>query len=232
MKSPFSEPSGLKRTSWKKYFPSPDSFDFRRKRAGMTRSVSMFGRSMGTAPAVSLVKASMISPSLLSPRLVARGERLSSNCGPLPRRGRGMQSADVGELAGNGGCRGHGRAHEMRAGALALAPLEVAVGGGGDALALARGVTVHAHAHGAARIAPLEPRRREDLVQPLRLGGLLHETGAGDDPRLDHGAPPLRDGGRRAQVLEAAVGAGADEHAVDFDLGQRHAGTETHVVDG
>src|SRR5215471_15120154 len=232
MKSPFSEPSGLKRTSWKKYFPSPDSFDFRRKRAGMTRSVSMFGRSMGTAPAVSLVKASMISPSLLSPRLVARGERLGSNCGPLPWRGRGMQSADVGELAGNGRRRSHGGAHEMRAGALALAPLEIAVGGGGDALALARSVAVHSHAHGAAWIAPLEPRRREDLVQPLGLRGLLDESRAGDDPCLDHRAPPLCDGGRRAQILEAAVGARADEDAVDLDLGQRRARAEAHVVDG
>src|SRR5215510_7542311 len=216
MKSPSSEPSGLKRTSWKKYFPSPDSFDLRRKRAGMTRSVSMFGRSMGTAPAVSLVKASMISP---------------SPC-PLPRWGRGMQSTDVGELAGNGRRRGHGGAHEMRAGALALAPLEVAVGGGGDALALAGGVAVHSYAHGAARIAPFEPRRREDLVQPLGLRGLLHEAGAGDDPCLDHRAPPLRDSGSRAQILEAAVGARADEDAVDLDLGQQHARAEAHVVDG
>src|SRR5215813_5675269 len=217
MKSPFSEPSGLKRTSWKKYFPSPDSFDLRRKRAGMTRSVSMFGRSMGTAPAVSLVKASMtVSPSPY----------------PLPWQGRGMQSADVGELAGDGRRRGHGGAHEMRAGALTLAPLEIAVGGGGDPLALARSVAVHSHAHGAARIAPLEPRRREDLVQPLGLRGLLDESRAGDDPCLDHRAPPLCDGGRRAQILEAAVGARADEDAVDLDLGQRRARAKAHVVDG
>src|SRR5215468_10674177 len=210
MKSPFSEPSGLKRTSWKKYFPSPDSFDFRRKRAGMTRSVSMFGRSMGTAPAVSLVKASMTSPSLLSPRLVARGERLSSNCAPLPWQGRGMQSA----------------------GALTLAPLEITVGGGGDALALAGRVAIHSHTHGATRIAPLEPCRREDLVQPLGLRGLLDESRTGHDPCLDHRAPPLCDGGRRAQILEAAVGARADEDAVDLDLGQRHARAEAHVVHG
>src|SRR5215471_3134145 len=107
MKSPFSDPSGLKRASGKKYFPSPDSFGLRRKRAGMTRSVSMFGRSMGTAPAVSLVKASMISP---------------SPC-PLPQWGRGGKGTDVRELAGDGRRCGHGGAHEMRAGALALAPL-------------------------------------------------------------------------------------------------------------
>src|SRR5215470_14986273 len=154
----------------------------------MTRSVSMFGRSMGTAPAVSLAKGSMISPSLLSPRLVARGERLGSNCGPLPRRGRGMQSTDVGELAGNGRRRGHGGAHEMRAGALTLAPLEIAVGGGGDTLALAGRVAIHSHTHGAARIAPLEPRRREDLVQPLGLRSLLDESRTGHDPCLDHRA--------------------------------------------
>src|SRR6266571_6548417 len=111
MKSPFSDPSGLKRTSWKKYLPNPASLGLRRKRAGMTRSVLMFGRSMGTATAVSVVNGSM---------------GFSS----------GFQGADVGEPSGDGGGRRHGRAHEVRAGALALAPLEVAVGGRGDAFVL------------------------------------------------------------------------------------------------
>src|SRR5215475_4812902 len=207
MKSPFSEPSGLKRTSWKKYCPSPDSLDLRRKRAGMTRSVSMFGRSMGTAPDVSLLKASMA-------LLLAR------------------ERADVGEPARDGSGRGHGGAHEMRAGALALAPLEVAVGGGGDPLALAGGVAVHAHAHRATRIAPLEAGRCEHLVETLGLRGLLDESGAGHDPCLDHCTPALRYQSRGPQILDAAVGARADEHPVDLDLRERHAGTQAHVVDG
>src|SRR5262245_62524840 len=126
----------------------------------------------------------------------------------------------VGDLAGDGGRRGHGGAHEMRTGALALAPLEVAVGSGSDALTLARGVAVHAYAHGAAWIAPLEARRREDLVEPFRLRGLLHETGAGNDPRLDHGAASLRDGGGGAQVLGRPVVAEAvDTRATGNSLG-------------
>src|SRR6266571_3269459 len=115
-------------------------------------------------------------PYLLSPRLAAGP--LSSNCGPLPRWGRGRQSADVGETAGDGGRRGHGRAHEMRAGALALAPLEVAVGRRGDALVLARRVAVHPDAHGAAGFAPLEAGRREDFVEAFCLGRALDEPGA------------------------------------------------------
>src|SRR5438046_460111 len=121
----------------------------------MTRSVSMFGRSMGTAAAVRVVKGCMPAP---------------SPC-PLPRWRRGMQGTHVGEAAGDGGGGGHGRAHEMRAGALALAPLEVAVGGRGDALVLARRVAVHPDAHGAAGLAPLETGRREDLVEAFCLGG-------------------------------------------------------------
>src|SRR6266478_4004970 len=109
----------------------------------------MFGRSLGTAAAVSVVKGCMLAPSPY----------------PLPRWGRGMKVADVGEPSGDGGGRRHGRAHEMRAGALALAPLEVAVGRRGDALVLARRVAVHPDAHGAAGLAPLEAGRHEDLVE-------------------------------------------------------------------
>src|SRR6266508_5546681 len=119
----------------------------------------------------------------------------------------------------------------MRAGALALAPFEVAVGGRGDALVLARRVTVHPDAHGAAGLAPLEAGRGEDLVEPFRLGGALDEPGAWDDPGPHDGAAPLGDGRRRSEVLDAAVRAGADEDAVHHDVGERHAGPETHVVE-
>src|SRR5437879_6058031 len=102
----------------------------------MMRSVSMFGRSMGTAEEVSMVNGSMgLTPDLLSSRLAARSERLSSNCAPLPRWGRGRQRPDVGESTRDGGGRGHGRAHQMRARALALPSFEVPVGSRGHALA-------------------------------------------------------------------------------------------------
>src|SRR5262245_33319321 len=110
----------------------------------MRRSVSMLGRSRGTALAVSVVNASIVFS---------------------PSQGSGGELPDVGEPAGDGGGRGHGRAHEMCAGTLPLAPLEVAIGRGGHALALTRGVAVDAHAHGTARIAPLEAGRGEDRMQ-------------------------------------------------------------------
>src|ERR1700730_1024897 len=100
------------------------------------RSVSMFGRPSGRAVAVRVVNGSMsLTPDLFSSRLAARSERLSSNYAPLPRWGRGIQRPDVGESARDGGGRGHGRAHQMRARALALASFEVAVGSRGHALA-------------------------------------------------------------------------------------------------
>ena len=40
---------------------------------------------------------------------------------------------------------------------------------------------------------------------------------------------PRDDRGRRAQILEAAVGARADEHAVDRIVGERRAGRQPHV---
>src|SRR5205807_2769865 len=113
--------------------------------------------------------------------------------------------------------------------ALALAPLEVAVGGGGHALALARRLAVHPHAHRAAGLAPLEARLDEDAIEPLGLGGALHQPRAWHDPRRHDGAAPPHDPGGRAQVLEPAVGAGADEDAIDLDLGEGRAGLEPHV---
>src|SRR5581483_10187252 len=63
--------------------------------------------------------------------------------------------ADVDEVAGDRRRRGHGRADEVRAAALALAALEVAVRGGGAALPRLQHVRVHAQAHRAARLAPV-----------------------------------------------------------------------------
>src|SRR3990172_3832221 len=105
----------------------------------MMRSVSMFGRSIGAAAAVSFVNGCISA----------------------------HQRADVGEPARDGGSRRHRRRDEVGARALALAPLEVAVGGGGHALALARRLAVHPDAHRAARLAPLEPGLDEDAVEPL-----------------------------------------------------------------
>lgn len=108
----------------------------------------------------------------------------------------------------------------MRAPLEALTAFEVAVRCGGTTFARLQPVVVHRQAHGAAGLAPVEARFLEDLVQAFRFRLFLDEAGARNDHRrngrgdlaaFDH----LGDG---AQVLDAAIGAGADEHPVDGDI--------------
>src|SRR3546814_17589407 len=63
----------------------------------------------------------------------------------------------------------------------------------------------------------------EDAVDPFLLGLFLHQAGAGHDHGIDAVRHPaaLGDGGGGAHVLDAAVGAGADEDLVDLDIGDR-----------
>ena len=130
------------------------------------------------------------------------------------------------------GSGGHPRADQVRPPALALPALEVPVRGRGAALALDQDVGVHAEAHRAAGGAPLEAGRAEDLVEALLLGlrwrtcsepgTTIARTALGDLAAVDH-----RGGG--AEVLDPRVRAGADEDAVELDLGDRRAGLERHV---
>src|SRR5580698_593756 len=78
--------------------------------------------------------------------------------------------ADVHKMSGNGGCRGHDGADQMRAAALALAALEVAIGGAGAALAGRQHVVVHGDAHAASGFAPLESGVAEDAVESFLFG--------------------------------------------------------------
>ncbi len=70
-------------------------------------------------------------------------------------------------------------------------------------------------------------------MKPFRLGGGLHLPG----PRHDHGRhrigdPSARgDSGGGAQILDPAVGAGADEHPVHRNLRDRRARREPHIVE-
>ena len=117
--------------------------------------------------------------------------------------------------------------------AAALAALEVAVRGGGAALAGAELVGVHGEAHRAAGHPPLEAGLDQLLREPLRLGLGAHEARArhdhGPQARLDPAAP--HDLRRGAQVLDPAVGAGADEHGVDLDVLQPGARGQAHVLE-
>ncbi len=73
----------------------------------------------------------------------------------------------------------------------------------------------------------------DPIDEPLRLGLRLHRMRARDDQGADSGLDPPTsgDGGGCAQVLDAGVGAGPDEHRVDGDLPDACAGGQAHVVE-
>ena len=91
--------------------------------------------------------------------------------------------ADVGEVAGDGGGGGHGRADQVGAAARALAALEVAVAGAGGSLAGLELVGVHGQAHAAPRLPPFGAGLQEDAVEPLGLGLVPDLLAAGHDQR-------------------------------------------------
>ena len=95
-------------------------------------------------------------------------------------------------------------------------------------------VGVHGQAHRAARLPPVEAGGGEHLVEALGLGLVLHRERAGHDERA-HAVLHLAALGHRGggpQVLDARVGAAADEHGVDGDVAHRRAGGEAHVLEG
>mmetsp|Transcript_15577 Transcript_15577/g.49249 ORF Transcript_15577/g.49249 Transcript_15577/m.49249 type:complete len:529 (-) Transcript_15577:350-1936(-) len=171
-------------------------------------------------------------PQLLRAEL-PRVERSLRGRGARGLRQLGREGAHVLELARDGRGRGHRGAHEVRAALGALAALKVPVRRRGAALLGLQAVGVHAQAHGAAGLAPVEAGLAEDLVQALGLGLLLHEAGAGDDHGVDalgH-LPAPDDACDAAEVLDAAVRAGADEDLVNADVLHLHPGLKAHVAE-
>src|SRR5699024_55808 len=136
------------------------------------------------------------------------------------------------EGALDGGGRCDLRGDEVGATTLALAALEVAVGGRRGALAGGQLVRVHAQAHGAARGAPLSARGEEDLVQTFLLCLLLDSRGRRDDEHLDAvgDLSAVQNLGGGAQVLDAGVGAGAQEDHIHRDVPQRGSRGQVHVL--
>src|ERR1700733_14579373 len=121
----------------------------------------------------------------------------------------------------------------MRAAPVALTAFEIAVRGRSAALAWAKLVRIHRQAHRAARLAPFEAGGEEDLVEALRLGLRLDQPRPGHDHRVDALADfmSVRDRGGGAQILDAAIGAGADEDAVDGEIGHLLPALEPHIVE-
>jgi len=143
-----------------------------------------------------------------------------------------VEGTDVDEMAGNGcGC-GHNRADEVRAAVLALAALEIAIAGAGAALVRREDVGVHTDAHAAAGVAPLETGVAENFIEAFFFRLALNASGARDDERLldvfRHvlAFDKMRGG---AEIIEARIGAGADEDAVHGNIHDGRAGLKAHV---
>src|SRR5580692_8004682 len=82
---------------------------------------------------------------------------------------------------------------------------------------------------------PWRPSKFLFEVEADRSPGLsadLHGTGDDEHPDAVRDLPAADHVGGGAQVLDPAVGAGADEHGVDRDLLERRAGRQAHVGEG
>src|SRR3990167_809482 len=131
--------------------------------------------------------------------------------------------------------RSHRRAYQVSTPTGALTAFEVTVGGGCAMLAAAQLVRVHRQAHGAARLTPLKAGFDKDVVQTFlfRLG--FDQTGTWHHHRLLDGAGDLTTLGHfssGAQVFDTRVGAGADKHAVQLDIGDRLVSLQAHIFQG
>src|SRR5260221_7605739 len=129
-------------------------------------------------------------------------------------------------------CR-HRWRNQMRAALVALAALEVAVRGRGATLLGLELVRIHAKAHRAAGLAPVEARRLENLVEAFGLGLRLYEARARHDHRAHavmHLAA-LDDFCDEAQILDAAIGARADENLFERDIGDLGPRREPHIFE-
>ena len=135
-------------------------------------------------------------------------------------------------MAGNGRGGGHGRTDQVSAAAGALPALEVAVAGAGGAGRASLSGFIARHM--------LQPPRRHSAPAAVKMRsspsasawcrtGSLPGTIRARTPSATF--RPSEHLGRRAEVLDPAVGAGANEDDVDGDLGDGRARLQSHVVE-
>ena len=116
-----------------------------------------------------------------------------------------------------------------------LAALEVAVGGRRRPLAGGQLVGVHGQAHRAPRLAPVEAGRREDLVEPLRLGLGLHPVGAGHHQGPHARCAPCRPRSTSAAARRSSMRPLVHEPMNTVSTGISRSGVpadQAHVVEG
>ena len=141
------------------------------------------------------------------------------------------QFARIGETTRERGCCGGDWADEVGSAAGALAAFVGAIAGAGAALLGTQDVAVHAEAHRASGAVPLEPCRLEDFIQTFLFRQSADRRRTRHDHRADSAChvATLDHSGSFAQILDARIGAAADEHGVDLQILHRGAGLEAHV---
>src|SRR5579862_5736839 len=118
---------------------------------------------------------------------------------------------------------GHCRAHQMRAPTRTLPPLEVPVRCRPAALAGLELIAVECGAERAAGGSPFEAGICENAIKAFGFRLALDALRTWNDPGRNNRMAELghRRGG--ANVVDPAIGAGADENPIDRDVGERHA---------
>src|SRR5579883_73066 len=109
------------------------------------------------------------------------------------------------EVTGDGCCRRHRGADEMRAPAASLATLEVAVAGGGAAFTFAKAISVHRDTHAAPGLTPVKACLAEDIGESFFLSHASHLHRAGHDHSAHAGGHifPLDILGGHTQIFQA-----------------------------
>src|SRR5258705_4377912 len=135
------------------------------------------------------------------------------------------------EVPSDGRRRGNRRRNEMRAPTRTLPALEVPVRRRRAALAGSEDVRVHPQAHRAARVAPLEARIAEHTVEPFTLRLRLHHHRTRHHECANAGAhsAAANDVARDTKVLDARVGARAEEDGIHGDVAHRRPRSQVHV---
>ena len=167
--------------------------------------------------------------------------RRSTGC-TTASTGRALISQDVrsqvvggGEVAGDGGGGGDGGGDEVGAPAAALAALEVAVRRGRRSARRAPACRGSWPGTSSSPARASRSRRRvKTSSRPSASACCLHRgtsRARRASARRRRHLAAVGHGGRGPQVLDAAVGARADEHGVDGDVADRRAGVEAHVLE-